>query len=112
MAAAGTRPDTKPETQKECWAGAGPQPFWVYIYMSQCNQVPVEPEHSETYIINRFRSLQNGKTQKGVISKHEHVHPQVYLKCRRITNLDAISVRCQKNGKDVQRISVQEELRN
>ena len=49
-------------------------------------------------------SLPNGKTQKGVISKHNQVQVKYYLN---IFKSESISVRIQKNGKDARRISAE-----
>ena len=51
---------------------------------------------------------QTARTNTNVISEHIHVHPGCDLK---ISKYESISVRIQKNGKDAQRKSVQEELK-
>ena len=48
--------------------------------------------------------LPNGKTQKGVISKHNQV--QVKYDFKKL-KYESISVRIQKNGKDARRISAE-----
>ena len=53
--------------------------------------------HAREKLYNKpIFSLPNGKTQKGVISKHNHVHPKFYLN---ISKFESISVRQKRTEK-------------